>query len=41
MRAHRLIRPAPGTGDIPALTSLIEDLGTAAFPVSLFRAASA
>ena len=41
MRAHRLIRPAPGAGDIPAVTSLIEDLGTPAFPASLFRAASA
>lgn len=41
MRAHRLIRPAAGTGDIPAMTSLIEELGTPAFPASLFRAASA
>ena len=41
MRAHRLIRPAAGTGDIPAVTSLIEKLGTPDFPASLFRAASA
>lgn len=38
MRAQQL-RPASGTGDILTLAGLVHDLGTPAFPESLFRAA--